>query len=109
MVHIDGALGADCRPHGEELTLIGVGRWQPEPPPDPMHYNEGEDPDFIPEARTRAAHRSTALRQSECVHERAEICEISPDSCAVLARAAGIEELYIAETPNLRPQQIHPA
>jgi sarcosine oxidase subunit beta len=96
MVFIDGALGTYFRPHGEELTLIGVGRWQPEPFPDPDHYNEANDPNFIPAAKAKAAQRIPALLQAEYARGHAGIYDVSPDSRAILDRAPGIEGLYMA-------------
>jgi sarcosine oxidase, subunit beta len=96
MVFIDGALGAYFRPHGEGLTLIGVGRWRPEPPPDPDHYSEANDPDFIPAAKAKAARRIPGLQQAEYAHGHAGIYDVSPDSRAILDRAPGIEGLYMA-------------
>jgi sarcosine oxidase subunit beta len=96
MVFIDGALGAYFRPHAAGLTLIGVGRWQLEPPPDPDHYNEANDPSFIPAARATAARRIPALLQAEYARGHAGIYDVSPDSRAILDRAPGIEGLYMA-------------
>jgi sarcosine oxidase subunit beta len=96
MVFIDGALGTYFRPHGDGLTLIGVGRWQPEPPPDPDHYKETNDPDFIPAAKAKAARRIPALQQAEYARGHAGIYDVSPDSRAILDRAPGIEGLYMA-------------
>jgi sarcosine oxidase subunit beta len=96
MVFIDGAIGTYFRPHGEGSTLIGVGRWQPEPPPDPDHYNEANDPDFIPAAKAKAARRLPSLLQAEYERGHAGIYDVSPDSRAILDRAPGIEGLYMA-------------
>ena len=96
MVFIDGALGAYFRPHGEGLTLIGVGRWKPEPPPDPDHYSEANDPDFIPAAKAKAARRIPGLQQAEYAHGHAGLYDVSPDSRAILDCAPGIEGLYLA-------------
>jgi sarcosine oxidase, subunit beta len=96
MVFIDGVSGTYFRPHGEDLTLIGVGHWKPEPPPDPDHYNEANDPDFIPAAKAKAARRIAVLQQGEYARGHAGIYDVSPDSRAVLDRAPGIEGLYMA-------------
>jgi sarcosine oxidase, subunit beta len=96
MVFIDGALGTYFRPHGEGSTLIGVGRWKPEPPPDPDDYNEANDPDFIPAAKAKAARRIPGLQQAEYERGHAGIYDVSPDSRAILDRAPGIEGLYLA-------------
>jgi sarcosine oxidase subunit beta len=96
MVFIDGALGTYFRPHGEGLTLIGVGRWKSEPPADPDDYNEANDPDFIPAAKAKAARRMAHLQQAEYARGHAGIYDVSPDSRAILDRAPGIEGLYLA-------------
>jgi sarcosine oxidase subunit beta len=96
MVFIDGALGAYLRPHGQGLTLVGVGSWKPEPPPDPDHYNEANDADFIPAAKAKAARRIPGLRQAEYERGHAGIYDVSPDSRAILDRAPGIDGLYMA-------------
>jgi len=96
MVFIDGVSGTYFRPHGDDLTLIGVGHWKPEPPPDPDHYNEANDPDFIPAAKAKAARRLAGLQQGEYARGHAGIYDVSPDSRAILDRAPGIEGLYMA-------------
>lgn len=96
MVFIDGALGAYFRPHGDALSLIGVGLWKPEPRPDPDAYNETNDPDFIPAAQARAARRLPSLRLAEYARGHAGIYDVSPDTRAILDRAPGIDGLYMA-------------
>jgi sarcosine oxidase subunit beta len=96
MVFIDGVSGTYFRPHGDDLTLIGVGHWKPEPPPDPDHYNEANDPDFIPAAKAKAARRLAGLQQGEYARGHAGIYDVSPDSRAILDRVPGIEGLYMA-------------
>jgi sarcosine oxidase subunit beta len=96
MVFIDGALGAYFRPHGGDLTLVGVGRWKPEPPPDPDHYNEANDPDFLPAARAKAGGRLPDLLQAEFARGHAGVYDVSPDSRAILDRAPEVEGLYMA-------------
>jgi sarcosine oxidase subunit beta len=96
MVFIDGALGTYFRPHGEGLTLIGVGHWKPEPPPDPDCYNEANDSDFIPAAKAKAARRIPGLQQADYARGHAGLYDVSPDSRPVIDRAPGIEGLYMA-------------
>jgi sarcosine oxidase, subunit beta len=96
MVFIDGALGTYFRPHSAGSTLIGVGRWKSEPPPDPDRYNEANDPDFIPAAKAKAARRIPGLQQAEYERGHAGIYDVSPDSRAILDRAPGLEGLFIA-------------
>jgi sarcosine oxidase subunit beta len=96
MVFIDGALGTYFRPHGTELTLIGVGHWKPEPPPDPDAYNEANDPDFIPAAKLKVARRIPAMQRAEYARGHAGIYDVSPDTRAVLDRAPGVDGLYMA-------------
>jgi glycine/D-amino acid oxidase-like deaminating enzyme len=96
MVFIDGALGTYFRPHGDGLTLIGVGQWKPESPPDPDHYNHANDADFIPAAKAKAARRIPGLLQADYARGHAGIYDVSPDSRPILDRAPGIDGLYIA-------------
>ena len=109
MVFIDGALGAYFRPHGTELTLIGVGHWKPEPPPGPDAYNEANDPDFIPAAQLKVARRIPALQHAEYVRGHAGIYDVSPDTRAVLDRAPGVDGLYIAAGFSGKGFKISPA
>ncbi|MBI3329814.1 MAG: FAD-binding oxidoreductase [Nitrospinae bacterium] len=96
LVFIDGALGTYFRPHGQGLTLLGMGSWKPEPPPDPDAYNEANDLDFIPAARAKVARRLPPLQLAEYVQGHAGIYDVSPDTRAILDRAPGIEGLYMA-------------
>ena len=96
MVFIDGAVGAYFRPHAQGLTLVGVGSWKPEPPPDPDRYNEANDPDFIPAAKAKAARRIPDLQPAEYERGHAGIYDVSPDSRAILDRVPGIAGLYVA-------------
>jgi sarcosine oxidase subunit beta len=96
MVFIDGALGTYFRPHGDTLSLIGVGQWKPEPIPDPDAYDETNDPDFIPAAKAKAARRLPALQHADYRHGHAGIYDVSPDTRAILDRAPGIEGLFMA-------------
>ena len=96
MVFIDGALGTYFRPHGEGLTLDRRGPLEARATPDPDHYNEANDPDFIPAAKAKAARRIPELQQAEYARGHAGIYDVSPDSRAILDRAPGIEGLYMA-------------
>jgi len=96
MVFIDGAVGTYFRPHGQDLTLVGVGQWRQEAPPDPDAYNEANDPDYIPVARAKAGQRFPALTQATYARGHAGVYDVSPDSRAILDRAPGIDGLYMA-------------
>jgi sarcosine oxidase subunit beta len=96
MVFIDGALGTYFRPHGAELTLIGMGQWRPEPPPNPDAYDEANDPDFIPAAKQKVARRIPAMQRAEYARGHAGIYDVSPDTRAILDRAPGVDGLYMA-------------
>ena len=96
MVFIDGALGTYFRPHGQDLTLVGVGQWKQEAPPDPDTYNEANDPDYIPAARAKAAQRFPALTQATYARGHAGVYDVSPDSRAILDCAPDIDGLYMA-------------
>jgi sarcosine oxidase subunit beta len=96
MVFIDGAIGTYFRPHGPDLTLIGVGQWQREAPPDPDAYNEANDPDYIPAARARAGQRFPAYTQATYARGHAGVYDVSPDSRAILDRTPDLDGLYMA-------------
>ena len=96
MVFIDGAIGTYFRPHGQDLTLIGVGQWQHEAPPDPDAYNEENDPDYIPAARAKAGQRFPAYTQAIYARGHAGVYDVSPDSRAILDRAPDLNGLYMA-------------
>ena len=96
MVFIDGAIGTYFRPHGQDLTLIGVGQWQHEAPPDPDAYDEANDPDYIPAARARAGQRFPAYTQATYARGHAGVYDVSPDSRAILDRAPDLDGLYMA-------------
>jgi sarcosine oxidase subunit beta len=96
MVFIDGAVGTYFRPHGQDLTLVGVGQWRQEAPPDPDAYNEANDPDYIPAARAKAGQRFPALTQATYARGHAGVYDVSPDSRAILDHAPGIDGLYMA-------------
>ncbi len=96
MVFIDGALGTYFRPHGQDLTLIGVGQWKHEAPPDPDAYNEANDPDYIPAARAKAGQRFPAYTQATYVRGHAGVYDVSPDSRAILDQAPDLSGLYMA-------------
>jgi len=96
MVFIDGAVGTYFRPHGQDLTLVGVGQWRQEAPPDPDAYNEANDPDYIPVARAKAGQRFPALAQATYARGHAGVYDVSPDTRAILDRAPGLDGLYVA-------------
>src|SRR5262249_47479654 len=96
MVFIDGALGTYFRPHGPDLTLVGVGQWRQEAPPDPDAYNEANDPDYIPAARAKAGQRVPAFTRAAYARGHAGVYDVSRDTRAMLDRAPGIDGLYMA-------------
>lgn len=93
---IDTVAGAYFRPHGETLTLAGLGAWRPGDKPDPDDFREDNDPDFIEEVGRRLGQRVTAMRGAPYVRGHAGIYDVSPDARAVLGKVPGVDNLYVA-------------
>jgi sarcosine oxidase subunit beta len=84
-----------CRPHDDELYLIGT-PVKDEERVDPDNYNEGNDPDFPLQARERMAGRLPPLRDAPYVRGQAGVYDMSQDTRAILDRAPGLDGLFIA-------------
>jgi sarcosine oxidase subunit beta len=93
---VDLISGSYFRPHGDGLTLAGLGQWRPEGEPDPDRFQEENDPEFIAEAGRRLAHRIPAMNGAPRSHGHAGIYDVSPDARAVLGGVPGIERLYVS-------------
>ncbi|HXZ89042.1 MAG TPA: FAD-binding oxidoreductase [Candidatus Binataceae bacterium] len=93
---IDTVAGAYFRPHGESLTLAGLGAWRPGDEPDPDDFRQNNDPDFVKEVARRLGQRVTAMRGAPYVRGHAGIYDVSPDARAVLGKVPGIDNLYVA-------------
>jgi sarcosine oxidase, subunit beta len=93
---IDTVAGAYFRPHGENLTLAGLGAWRPEHPSHPDNFNQGNDADFIEEVGRRLARRIAGMSRAPYARGHSGLYDVSPDARAVLGRVPGIEGLYVA-------------
>jgi sarcosine oxidase subunit beta len=96
MACIDTVTGAYFRPHGEDLTLAGLGAWRPEEDANPDNFDHGNDADFVAEVGRRLDHRILGMRDAPYAHGHAGLYDVSPDARAVLGKVPGIEGLYVA-------------
>jgi sarcosine oxidase subunit beta len=94
-VVLDLAQLSYCRPHDDELYLVGTPIKDQEHA-DPDRYNEGNDPDFPVEARERISGRMPQLKDAPYVRGQAGIYDMSPDTRAILDRAPGVDGLFLA-------------
>ena len=95
-VYIDTIAGSYFRPHGDDLTLAGLGGWKPEPDADPDQFRESNDDDFVVAVRKRLAKRITSLADAAYAHGHAGIYDVSPDSRAVMGAVPGVAGLFVA-------------
>lgn len=93
---IDTISGSYFRPHGGDLTLIGLGDIKAEYEPDPDGFREDNDADFVAEVAERLAHRVPAMSGAGYERGHAGIYDVSPDSRAVMGPIPGIAGLYVA-------------
>jgi sarcosine oxidase subunit beta len=96
MACIDTVAGAYFRPHGDDLTLAGLGAWRPEEDANPDNFNESNDVDFVAEVGRRLGHRIPGMADAPYAHGHAGLYDVSPDARAVLGKVPGIEGLYVA-------------
>jgi sarcosine oxidase subunit beta len=96
MACIDTVAGAYFRPHGEDLTLAGLGAWRPEQDANPDDFDQGNDDNFVMEVGRRLGHRIAGMRNAPYAHGHAGLYDVSPDARAVLGKVPGIEGLYVA-------------
>lgn len=84
-VFIDCAIGLYGRPHGDDLSLAGLGTFKPPAtPPDPDTFDTGNDPDFVTAVLERTARRFKAMAGAPYERGHAGIYDLSPDTRAVL-------------------------
>jgi sarcosine oxidase subunit beta len=95
-IYIDTIAGSYFRPHGNDLTLVGLGAWKPEPRPDPDNFRERNDDDFIAAVRERLARRIPAMREASYSHGHAGIYDVSPDGRAVMGAVPNVAGLFVA-------------
>jgi sarcosine oxidase subunit beta len=94
--YIDAITRAFFRPHTFGLTLGGPSARKGKEPPNPDHFDEAVEPEFIAEVQQRIAARLRAMANAKFVRGHAGAYDTSPDSHAVLGRAPGVEGLVIA-------------
>lgn len=94
-VLIDRANGFYARPCGEDEALVGLSGFH-EPIADPDAYAAENDPDFPALARQLVSRRLPAMADGRYVRGHAGPLDVTPDGCAILGRAPGIDGLYLA-------------
>jgi sarcosine oxidase, subunit beta len=95
-VVIDGVLGTYFRPHGGELSLLGVEAGHHIDVAAIEREVEGYDRGAVPAALARLAERVPSFAEAPFVRGHRGVYDTSPDSRAVLDRAPGVEGLYLA-------------
>lgn len=93
---IDTIAGSYLRPHGTDLTLVGLGAINPEEEASPDTFRETNDSSFIDLARQRLATRLPGLATAPYARGHAGIYDVSPDSRAVLGQVPGVTGLFVA-------------
>jgi sarcosine oxidase, subunit beta len=95
-VVIDGVLGTYFRPHGGELSLLGIEAGHRVDAGAIDREVEGYDHGAVPAALERLARRAPSFAGAGFARGHRGVYDISPDSRAVLDRAPGVEGLYLA-------------
>ena len=95
-IYIDTIAGSYFRPHGDDLTLAGLGGWKPEAEANPDNFRETNDDDFVAAVRKRLAQRIPAMADAPYSRGHAGIYDVSPDSRAVMGPVPNVEGLFVA-------------
>jgi sarcosine oxidase, subunit beta len=95
-IYIDTIAGSYLRPHGDDLTLAGLGGWKPEAEANPEDFRESNDADFIAAVRKRLAKRIPAMADAPYSRGHAGIYDVSPDARAVMGPVPGVDALFVA-------------
>ncbi len=95
-IYIDTIAGSYFRPHGDDLTLAGLGGWKAEPEADPDNFRESTDDDFVAAVRKRLAQRIPAMADAPYSHGHAGIYDVSPDGRAVMGAVPNVAGLFVA-------------
>jgi sarcosine oxidase subunit beta len=95
-IYIDTIAGSYFRPHGDDLTLAGLGGWKPEAEANPDEFRESNDADFISAVRKRLAQRIPAMADAPYSRGHAGIYDVSPDARAVMGAVPGVDALFVA-------------
>ena len=93
---IDTISGSYLRPHGDTLTLAGLGDIKAEYEPGPDDFREENDSDFVTDVAERIAHRIPTMRGAPYARGHAGIYDISPDARAILGPVPGYSGLHVA-------------
>ena len=88
-IYIDTIAGSYFRPHGDDLTLAGLGGWKPEAEANPDDFRESNDDDFVAAVRERLAKRIPAMADAPYSRGHAGIYDVSPDARAVMGAVPG--------------------
>jgi sarcosine oxidase subunit beta len=95
-IYIDTIAGSYFRPHGDDLTLAGLGGWKSEAEANPDDFRETNDDDFVAAVRERLAKRIPAMADAPYSRGHAGIYDVSPDARAVMGRVPTVEGLFVA-------------
>ncbi len=95
-IYIDTIAGSYFRPHGDDLTLAGLGGWKPEAEANPDDFRESNDDDFVAAVRKRLAKRIPAMADAPYSRGHAGIYDVSPDARAVMGAVPGVAGLFVA-------------
>ena len=95
-VYIDTIAGSYFRPHGDGLTLAGLGGWKPEAEANPDNFRESNDDDFVTAVRKRLAQRIPAMAEAPYSHGHAGIYDVSPDARAVMGSVPEVDGVFVA-------------
>ncbi|MGH7779596.1 MAG: NAD(P)/FAD-dependent oxidoreductase [Candidatus Binataceae bacterium] len=95
-IFIDTIAGSYFRPHGDDLTMAGLGALNPRTPTDPDSFKETNDTEFIEAVRARVSQRIPVLKDAAYVRGHAGIYDVTPDARAALGPIAAIPGLYVA-------------
>jgi sarcosine oxidase subunit beta len=93
--YIDTIAGSYFRPHGDNLTLVGLGGAKLDDA-DPDRFREANDAEFIADVRRRLGARIGALADVPYARGHAGIYDVTPDQRPVLDEVPGIAGLYVA-------------
>ncbi|MGH7923064.1 MAG: NAD(P)/FAD-dependent oxidoreductase, partial [Candidatus Binatus sp.] len=95
-IYIDTIAGSYFRPHGDDLTLAGLGGWKIEAEANPDDFRESNDDDFVAAVRKRLAQRIPAMAGAPYSRGHAGIYDVSPDARAVMGPVPGVDALFVA-------------
>ncbi len=95
LIYIDTISGSYFRPHGADLTLVGLGGAKRDDA-DPDRFRETNDPDFIDAVGRRLGSRIPALADAPYARGHAGIYDVTPDQRPILDEIPGVDGLFVA-------------